>query len=233
MLEVGERLRCAREEKGLTLTEIQNSTKIRAYYLKALEEGNIQLIPGQVYVRGFLQNYAVAVGLDPHELIDLYDRLRAVDIAPPPLPEAPEETKTAAPIHLHLRWWHPILVGGVVLLVACVILIGREGTGVKRGPAMAERSPSSADSTAPAQANAGRVRLVLRFRARCWVSLRRDGREVFSETVDAGTVQEWSADEIIEARFGNAGGVRAEINGKDLGLLGATGENVAREFRRP
>ncbi len=54
-----ERLAAARERKGVDLMRAERDTKIRARYLSALERGDYRVLPGTVYTRGFLRNYAI------------------------------------------------------------------------------------------------------------------------------------------------------------------------------
>jgi cytoskeletal protein RodZ len=86
MREIGRKLREAREKKGMSLTEIQEITKIRLRYLEAIESGELDVIPGEVYRKGFISNYANAVGLDSEAIIKEYHRLKTTD-------ENPEEIK--------------------------------------------------------------------------------------------------------------------------------------------
>lgn len=72
MKEIGEYLRKTREEKGISLNEVQEKTKIRLRYLEAIEEGNLDVIPGEVYCRGFIVNYANAIGIDGNHLLEEY-----------------------------------------------------------------------------------------------------------------------------------------------------------------
>jgi cytoskeletal protein RodZ len=72
MSQLGERLRQAREEKGLTLAQAAVETRIRLQSLQALEEGTFDLLPNDVVTKGFVRNYAQFLGLPPDELIDLY-----------------------------------------------------------------------------------------------------------------------------------------------------------------
>lgn len=74
--EIGERLRSAREAKGLSMREVQAETKIRQKYLEALENGDEASIPGEVYVKGFLRSYANHLGLDGHALVEQYKALK-------------------------------------------------------------------------------------------------------------------------------------------------------------
>ena len=72
MDEIGHILREARENKGLTLEDVQANTRINARYLAALESGQYNALPTPVHVRGFLRNYARYLGLDPQPLLDRY-----------------------------------------------------------------------------------------------------------------------------------------------------------------
>ncbi|MDH7480252.1 MAG: helix-turn-helix domain-containing protein, partial [Syntrophomonadaceae bacterium] len=88
MLEIGKTLREAREAKNLTLAEAEEATKIRKYYLSALEAEDFQALPGQVYAIGFIKNYARFLGLDANILVDAF---KAREDAPPlPLQTTPK-----------------------------------------------------------------------------------------------------------------------------------------------
>ncbi|WP_164215522.1 RodZ domain-containing protein [Virgibacillus sp. YIM 98842] len=71
-MEIGARLKEAREEKNISLDSLQETTKIQKRYLVAIEEGNLQVLPGKFYARAFIKEYANAVGLDPNELLEEY-----------------------------------------------------------------------------------------------------------------------------------------------------------------
>ena len=71
-----ERLYAARERKGVDLYRAERDTKIRARYLGALERGDYKELPGAVYTKGFLRNYALYLGLDPEEVLDQWRRER-------------------------------------------------------------------------------------------------------------------------------------------------------------
>lgn len=69
---LGEILRNAREERGIDLARVERDTKIRSRYLSALERSEFRDLPGPVYTKGFLRNYAEYLNLDPEYLLDLY-----------------------------------------------------------------------------------------------------------------------------------------------------------------
>lgn len=66
---IGERLKEAREEQGISLDTLQEQTKIQKRYLLAIEEENFDILPGTFYARAFIKEYAQAVGLDADEII--------------------------------------------------------------------------------------------------------------------------------------------------------------------
>ena len=72
MDEIGHILREARENKGLTLEDVQAKIRINVRYLAALESGHYSALPTPVHARGFLRNYARFLGLDPQPLLDRY-----------------------------------------------------------------------------------------------------------------------------------------------------------------
>src|ERR1700681_5071304 len=65
----GERLRDARERRGISLRQIANATKISVGVLEALERNDISKLPGGIFGRAFVRNYAIEVGLDPEAVI--------------------------------------------------------------------------------------------------------------------------------------------------------------------
>lgn len=72
MFDIGNSLREARERQGLGYPEIELATKIRAKYIRALEEEDFTSIPGDAYIRGFLRTYAEYLGLDGDVYVDEY-----------------------------------------------------------------------------------------------------------------------------------------------------------------
>lgn len=69
MDEVGKVLKEARIEKGYTLDDLQQITKIQKRYLQAIEDGNMDILPGRFYARAFIKQYADIVDLDGEELL--------------------------------------------------------------------------------------------------------------------------------------------------------------------
>lgn len=79
-----EQLYTARERKGVDLYRAERDTKIRARYLGALERGDYKELPGAVYTKGFLRNYALYLGLDPEEVLDQWRHERGDGKEQPP-----------------------------------------------------------------------------------------------------------------------------------------------------
>ena len=98
-----DRLASARERKGVDLTRAERDTKIRARYLSALERGDYRDLPGSVYTKGFLRNYAIYLSLDPEDVLRQWRRERGEQHSPeativPPRPIAePKRPLTFSP----------------------------------------------------------------------------------------------------------------------------------------
>src|SRR5512143_2144396 len=112
-----ERLAAARERKGVDLGRAERDTKIRARYLSALERGDYRELPGAVYTKGFLRNYAIYLGLDPEDVLRQWRRERGDQVGPepvivPPRPlEAPSRPLNFSPSVVVAA----LLTAGVVL----------------------------------------------------------------------------------------------------------------------
>jgi hypothetical protein len=73
VFEIGNSLREARLRQGLDFFEIEQSTKIRGKYLRALEDEQFEVLPAQTYVKGFLRSYADHLGLDGQLYVDEFN----------------------------------------------------------------------------------------------------------------------------------------------------------------
>ncbi|MBT2283116.1 helix-turn-helix domain-containing protein [Paenibacillus polymyxa] len=125
MSELGQQLREARLQKGMSLDDVQEMTKIRKRYLEAIEAGDYKVLPGSFYVRAFIKTYAETVGLNPDELLEGHKK----DV-PEEETEATMEPviqkRSSRPVErsnrwmsVALMWTFPVLI--VVLLYVYVV----------------------------------------------------------------------------------------------------------------
>jgi transcriptional regulator with XRE-family HTH domain len=125
MAEIGETLREARMGAGIDVSEIEAQTKIRAKYLRALENEEWGLLPGNTYVKSFLRTYAEALGLDPKLLVEEYklrhERLSEMEMQPIVATPSGGERATRVGRSVPRGW----LIGGVA--VALVVVLGLLG----------------------------------------------------------------------------------------------------------
>jgi cytoskeleton protein RodZ len=73
LFEIGNSLREARLRQALEFPQIEQATKIRSKYLRALEEEAFEVLPAQTYVKGFLRSYAEYLGLDGQLYVDEFN----------------------------------------------------------------------------------------------------------------------------------------------------------------
>ena len=85
MESLGQKLKDARENHHYSLEQVSRDTHISKQYLRALEEEDFTVIPGETYVIGFLRNYAEFLALNPEEMVTLYKNMK---IQEQPLPMA-------------------------------------------------------------------------------------------------------------------------------------------------
>ena len=72
LIKFAKELKAARTKKKITLQQIKNHTRINLKFLKAIEEGNFDIMP-EVYIRAFIKDYAQAIGLDGLEVLAKFD----------------------------------------------------------------------------------------------------------------------------------------------------------------
>ncbi|GGA62490.1 XRE family transcriptional regulator [Ornithinibacillus halotolerans] len=113
---LGARLKDAREIKGISLDELQDTTKIQKRYLVAIEEENFSVLPGKFYAKAFIKEYAIAVGLDPNELMEEYKQ----DI---PSPEDEDVTTQYTRIHRSRKDNMPTKSNAIFSFIPTLIVI--------------------------------------------------------------------------------------------------------------
>jgi cytoskeleton protein RodZ len=119
MATLGERLRAQREKKGITLDQAAADTRIREKFLKALEDGDYQSLPGAVYTKGFLRNYAQYLDLDTGESVVQFHAERGTVT-----PEAPRTFRPMRPIMRRSLIFTPAVLVPVFVLAGVVLFVG-------------------------------------------------------------------------------------------------------------
>jgi cytoskeleton protein RodZ len=146
MPDIGTTLREARMRARIDISEIETETKIRAKYLRALENEEWDLLPGPTYVKSFLRTYADALGLDGKLLIEEYklrhERLSDVELQPiAPLGQRERRRQPRAAVPRGLL----VAVVVVGLLVGLWVLGNRNGD--DGGPSGSTPPPAATRST--------------------------------------------------------------------------------------
>jgi cytoskeleton protein RodZ len=229
MPEIGQTLRESRMRARIDISELEAETKIRAKYLRALENEEWDLLPGPTYVKSFLRSYADALGLDGRMLVEEY-KLRHERLSEGELqPITPRSTRERDRRRRQRRGTgarRDIVVAGVVLAVfAGLIAIGQIGGGSdsnnNAGPPKPDTTPASAPTKQKAKAKPKKkaptkVRLTLSATAPVYVCLRA-GQKVLvpAQTLAAGAKKGPYTAKRFAMTFGNEN-VRMRVNGKLL-----------------
>jgi cytoskeletal protein RodZ len=187
---VGEQLREAREVRGFDLYRAERDTKIRGKFLAALEAGDFADLPGEVYTRGFLRNYASYLGLDPDEIVDQWRRETGDQPAPvsaggQPSFAGPRPVRIRRPFRMERTH---IAIIGVILIVALIgTYFGLQITRFLQYPTLGMSDPSGTQTII---VSAGTTSYVLRGTATSGttVQISADGQDPSSILVgDSGT----------------------------------------------
>ena len=138
-----ERLYAARERKGVDLYRAERDTKIRARYLGALERGDYKELPGAVYTKGFLRNYAMYLGLDPDEVLLQWRKERGE--VRDPTPAIVERRPIAAPSK-GLTFSPGVVVAALltVVVIAFGAYLGLQVLRFTKPPTIAVTQPATA-----------------------------------------------------------------------------------------
>ncbi len=241
---VGRRLERTRAERGLSLEEAAQATRLRAGYLEALEREDFGALPHAVYVPVLLNVYADYLGLDGEALARelKHRRLPGQERR---VPRTPGGTPGAG------SWQpRPDVTGSVVdedrketraegrIGRALVSLSKNLGTWVLMVLVLAAavqaltliEQPGSRPAPRP-QAPAGPLRVSVAVRqAPSWLRVEADGKLLLEETARPGFSRVFEARREVQIATGNAGAVQVAVNGRPLGVMGASGENLTRTY---
>jgi transcriptional regulator with XRE-family HTH domain len=169
MPEIGATLREARMRLRVDISEVEAQTKIRAKYLRALENEEWNLLPGTTYVKSFLRTYAEALGLDAKLLVEEYklrhERLSDVELQPI-APTTALERRRPSGFRLSRGWVIGLVVAALVVLLALVGVSSNDNGGGGSSSTPGQTSTTSAHkktkraTAAPARPKLVRLQLV-------------------------------------------------------------------------
>jgi len=251
---LGKEFQQARLKRDLSLLEVEKRTHIRARFLEALEEGQVGLLPSQAQTRGFIRNYARFLGFDGEATLARWDetiaggRRRRAKSTPGAVPRATAQPRRS------VRYWLLLLVlifvcgsGIAVTLAGVKWLQDAQRNSPQQGdsivlavptpsitPTLPTPSPTSFQNpkiplpTTPTE-NVGDVILELQIVARTWLQVSVDDQPRDVGVFAPNVVLRYRGRK-ISFKVANGSGVKAILNGRDLGVLGARGQIVEQTF---
>jgi cytoskeletal protein RodZ len=251
---IGERLRAERVRRKRSINDISRETRISPKMLEAIEREDFETLPGLLFTRNFVKQYALALGLDAESLLA---ELPRVDVANSPMPQAPSRMK---PLELWDPSWNGAVSSVLWLILALVASVTayihfnrpletRAGAkaaipAVRAGQTTARPAPSvpvqagqpvstkapvrTVAETPPPAAdlsdNRHKVKVFITAHADTWIQVSADGKTVFTGTLKPNESREISGDEMVRLLAGNAGGITISLNGRTLDPLGTSGQ---------
>ncbi|MCM0760121.1 MULTISPECIES: RodZ domain-containing protein [Sporomusa] len=249
MQTVGELLRAERLKKDLSIKDVESAISIRALYLNAIEEGNYGVIPGEVYVKGFIRNYATFLGLDPQQVMEIYRQNKGQVTESVP-ESSQQEEPVSRPPQSGNAWFKWLGIAVVAAGIVAGVTWWSSGSqkpvptppsqsAAPKQPEPAMQQPAaqqpasnpmpSTQSALPVQP-AAKVIVNVKYNSQCWTQVMADGKEIYEGIPKRGESLTWEAVNTLTAKFGNAGAVEVVYNGNAVGKIGGNGEVIVKTF---
>jgi hypothetical protein len=210
VFEIGNSLREARERQGLGYPEIELATKIRAKYIRALEEEDFTSIPGDAYIRGFLRTYAEYLGLDGDVYVDEYAS-RFITSWRDELPPRPERRRIRTRERRLERRAALLVLAGIVLVTVIVVAAWQIPGSSTHVPGLGKKQHRHSATTQLVLHGVGRGSYVEVRRSRA------SGKVDLQATVEAG-----QTDQLPGSRFyllvRTPAGLRVTLGGRAVSL---------------
>jgi len=208
VFEIGNSLREARERQGLEYPQIELATKIRAKYIRALEDEHFEVLPTGTYIKGFLRSYAEFLGLDGQLYVDEYNSRNVVDS----FDDMPQRRPVRRHEHSVEKRVVLLALAGIAALTGLVIVAWRFGGG-------SSATPPQAIVTQQRPATPSGLRFVGLGKG-TYLEVRR--RSAAGHMVFQGTLRPGDSEFVIGKRFWlyvrRPAGVRFKLGGKPVSL---------------
>jgi cytoskeleton protein RodZ len=240
-LRVAERLREAREARGLSYRQIADATKLSTRVVSALEDGRVDALPHGIYRRSIVRAVSSEVGLDPEQVLRAF-----LTECPDELPLPGEALTTLPPETAPSRSrWRRVLgmLGAVVPLLAGVAYFASRPAPRAEEPAPVMIAPGTSEEWTAEVVPVGGfaelypvdvkpVSMLITVSSRCDLRVFADGHEVVARTLEAGERLQVAFADTVEMLGDDAGAVQFSINGQAGRSLGAAGERLSARIGR-
>lgn len=217
---IGRQLEEKRKARGLSLEKVSQNLKIKQTFLKSIELGQWQDLPGEVYARGFITRYAQSLGLDPKEILLPYTALQNS-----PESNGHKSQQNKRPLADSRFPASGFIWGGVglAILIGILKMATTDQAALKSSAPAAVHSESHAPSAAasPSAATANEVKnlvshnLTVYSPFQLWLSVKTESRS-FEGFLPEGSTWNWKGEGTFAIRLGHTQQVALEFDGKPI-----------------
>jgi cytoskeleton protein RodZ len=218
VFEIGNSLREARVRRQLDFRQVEQATKVRSRYLRALEDEDFEVLPAETYVRGFLRSYADYLGLDGQLFVDEYNSrfVTGADVGPlRPRRSPAKRTGRGLETNVILFALTAIAVMTALVIAAWKFSAGSNpSTAARVVPKPAVAKPRARVQSTPRASTKANL-LVRATRGNCWLEVHAgsaSGRLLYQGTLERGQTQRFIARRLW-MNAGAPGNLSVRLNG--------------------
>lgn len=240
-------LQSVRIEKKISIESLSAETRIRVEVLRRIEAEEHENLPNEVFVRGFIRSYALAVGADVSEALERYCASLALRGQTKALQKPPDTRPN--------RFWLGLAaaVGAVLLVAALTLFLYARFIAAPHQPPAAEKANAPQQQGVPAgqpavnapgvlptapvppleppaesepQASQQQYLLEIKATEETWLKIVVDDQGAQEMTLQANEVRQMKATSLFNLLIGNAGGVELKLNGQPVEVSGKSGQVV-------
>jgi cytoskeleton protein RodZ len=232
-MSIGILLRQARESSGLSFEDVAKRTNIRARVIQDLEAENFTSSGGNAYARGHIRSIARVIKANPDLLIEEFNQ--TVGEEDRPMIDLLQENNVAQPNREKKNISYKSMAYAAAAIVTLLVVVPTGMSFMHTSNSVKKAAPSQAVAVAPNTAVATKTSatsvVVTAVNGKTWLGVTdSNGNQVFSGQIKQGESQSFNDSQQLNVVVGNAGAVTLNVNGKDAGSPGATGEVVHLQF---
>lgn len=222
---IGKTLKEKRESLGLTIMDVSNVLKINPAYLEAIENGDLERFPAEVFLKGFLKSYAQYLKLDISDFLEK-EKIKSKEVS----------------ININVKNQSKKINLGYIVLAGIILLLffswvrieyvnKTMKSEIEKRQEKSFKTMTTAKEIALQEQKKNLLamkdvsnKIIIRTKENCWIEVKDNDVKIFQGLLVSGEEREIGYKSGLKIKLGNAGAVEINVNGKKMANLGNIGE---------